>query len=199
MQKPPRFVKPLESIPTQQERDAETIRKQSQHEDSLINNRLTWFSTLQGLLFTGLAFVWKEHTGGLKWVICTLGTVVAFSSTYASYLANQAHQKLRIWWHDNLKDYKGPSRVGFEFADETSLRSLMSPWQFVPTIFSLAWLIILCLLYQKDKEKISAALTKDAVGVSMPPAPPTSLDTAQIREKPTFQPRIAAPASTLKH
>ena len=41
-------------------RDAEVIRKMIIDENSLINNRITWLSAFQGLLFAALGFFWGK-------------------------------------------------------------------------------------------------------------------------------------------
>jgi len=45
---------------TKAEKYASSIRNMIQHEDTLINHRLTWFLVFQGFLFTTLGIVWRS-------------------------------------------------------------------------------------------------------------------------------------------
>jgi predicted permease len=94
-----------------QENYAEIIRHLSEHEDGLQNTRLSWFATIQGLLFAGLAIAWKEDGIALISILSLVGTLVAFSTISAMSLSRVAHSQLESWWDENLADYKGPPFV----------------------------------------------------------------------------------------
>jgi hypothetical protein len=40
----------------------ETFREMVRHENELMNHRVSWLLTLQGLLFTALGFAWDKAT-----------------------------------------------------------------------------------------------------------------------------------------
>ncbi len=42
------------------ERRAEVVRAMIDAENRLVNDRMAWLTTLQGLLFAALGFVWEE-------------------------------------------------------------------------------------------------------------------------------------------
>lgn len=74
------------------------IRRQIEHEDNLVNQRLTWLLAAQAFLFTGYYSVAsnKEHFTGQLYiviVICTLGIILTLA-TYNGILA--AFKSLRM-------------------------------------------------------------------------------------------------------
>jgi hypothetical protein len=71
--------------------DFDRIRELIRHENELINQRLTWLGTFQGLLLAALAFAWdKKSAGGIVCVLCTVGAMVAISTGVATRRANRA-------------------------------------------------------------------------------------------------------------
>ena len=40
---------------------AQLVLERAKHEDDLLNHRMTWMWTLQGLLFTALGLLWAVH------------------------------------------------------------------------------------------------------------------------------------------
>jgi hypothetical protein len=69
------------------------------HENELMNHRVSWLLTLQGLLFTALGFAWdKADAHALIYVFCATGAVVAISSQTVLNGAHQAIDQLRQWW-----------------------------------------------------------------------------------------------------
>jgi len=56
-----------------------TIRTMIEHENLLVNYRLTWLIALQGLLFAALGFAWgKPDTRQIIEVFCWMGIFSAF-------------------------------------------------------------------------------------------------------------------------
>ena len=58
------------------------IRQMIQHEDDLLNHRLTWMWTLEGLLFGAVGFMWKESVAPLI-AIATVGLFSCISVGYS--------------------------------------------------------------------------------------------------------------------
>jgi hypothetical protein len=53
---------------------ADILRKMVRHENELTNQRLTWMVTLNGLMLTGLGFIWgKPYDKQVIAVFCILG------------------------------------------------------------------------------------------------------------------------------
>lgn len=122
--------------------DAEVIRSMIEHEGDLLNHRITWMVTLQGLLFTALGFAWdKEDAFGLIWVFGIVGIVISISSGISFRAATRAERRLLDWWNHNKGDYNGPDVVGLHAPN--SILSMLYPWRVLPIVFVLAWLGVL--------------------------------------------------------
>jgi hypothetical protein len=118
--------------------DAEVIRSMIEHEGDLLNHRITWMVTLQGLLFAALGFAWdKKDAGGLILVFGLLGLVVSISSAASFGAAIRAEKRLLAWWDENTRDYSGPDVVGWRASNGFSER--LYPWRVLPIVFFLAW------------------------------------------------------------
>ncbi|PYL22809.1 MAG: hypothetical protein DMF37_11340 [Verrucomicrobia bacterium] len=126
-----------------------TIWERIKHENDLVNHRLTWLGTFQGLLLAALAFAWDKHDA--KYMIYALGALgvsVALSIAVATYRANKALDRLSRYWDKvKPKDYVGldvegvRSRSGF-------FRWLM-PGSFLPLTFAVAWIVILYIHFSR--------------------------------------------------
>jgi len=109
-------------------------RDGGRYENELINQRLSWFGTLQGLLFAALAVAWNDPSAMyLIWIICGVGLLVAISIGVGTYRANR---RLRL---DKLDPDDG---------DPFVLRQIvwrLMPGRFIPWVFALAWVFIFLL------------------------------------------------------
>ncbi len=125
--------------------DAKIIRDMIRHEDELLDQRLTWLCQIQGFLFTALAFTWKDPTAQhLVLLLCTIGVLVAVSSYYGLNRAENAAASLRIWWETNkAPDYFGAMVIGLK--PDKKLIYFLRPWNFLPVLFSVAWVLVACL------------------------------------------------------
>jgi len=112
------------------------------HENELLNNRLTWFNMLQGLLFTALAFSLNvEDAAILVYLLSALGIVLSISTLYTVQFGLKAIKTLRGWWDENkAMDYDGPDVIGRR-PDSKSIPFLRS-WIFFPICFIVAWTVI---------------------------------------------------------
>lgn len=125
------------------EQHAETMRKLNEHENTLLNMRFTWFTTLQGLLFASLGFIWKEHLQLVVAVICCMGIIVSLSFMAAYRMTRLAYDAIEKWWDENLKDYDGPPLKPVRMPKNKSLMRLLRPWRALPVVFIGCWVIIL--------------------------------------------------------
>jgi hypothetical protein len=99
-----------ESTDTSDE-NANIIREMIQHENELVDQRINWMSTIQGLLFAALAFGW-EKAPGLIPLLCGLGGIIAFITIINVWLATAATQFLMNWHITKTPDYPGPPIIG---------------------------------------------------------------------------------------
>lgn len=121
------------------DRSAE-VRHMIDRENDLINYRITWLTTINGLLFAALGFSWDKPTGSqLIQVICALGFVISLIQLAATISANMAIARLVDWWENNKpKDYDGPGVMGFQPIRNRALVYL-SFLNWIPFLFMTAW------------------------------------------------------------
>ena len=115
-----------------------TIRAMIEHENHLVNYRLTWLITLQGLLFAALGFAWdKRDAWQIIVVFCVMGIFSAVSCLVSLSYTQRAIYQLEKWWK-NYKPvgYDGPEVIGFPLSRAALL---MLPWLILPVLFILGW------------------------------------------------------------
>lgn len=132
----------------QSDRVADIVRGMIDRENDLINHRVTWLTTTQGLLFAALGFSWdRQGTQRLVVLLCFLGiamSIVAISGLTGATIA--MHRVLR-WWKDyGPKDYKGPAVIGFGFVEKPFLRYI-GVWTWIPILFLAAWVGVLTIRF----------------------------------------------------
>ena len=122
---------------------AKIVRDMIQHENTLQNYRITWLTTVQGLLIAGLGFAWdKQDSHWHVFVFAILGILVAMSSWSALRLGKKAFTTLVEWWDAHKGTYPGPTVYGYRAPEEGPMYYLR-PWWLLPWIFVGAWLAIL--------------------------------------------------------
>jgi hypothetical protein len=140
----------------------EMFRRHIEHEDFLINHRMTWLLTMQGLLFTSLALLlphvldfWNQPMG---WIIFVALGVIAFVGAYVSLLlhvglkaAKLAIDRLEQEWAEfygtDLKDFVRICGIGQDkpplLREEFARQARNKSWNQLPWALGLAWGIIL--------------------------------------------------------
>ncbi len=141
-----------------------------EHEDDLRNQRLGYLLTLNGLLFTALAFAWKTPSARpLVLVLAGMGILAALSSVASMRRSDAAIRALRVrapalyessWVDDSqrrtLADLQGIP-VAFSSNEIHDLmkhhsgdwkwEKLLQPWRALPLIFLIAWIAIVGLSF----------------------------------------------------
>lgn len=125
------------------EKHADTIRKMNEHENELLNMRFSWFTTLQGLLFASLGFVWKDNLLFVMIIISIMGIVVSLSFLSAIRLTRAAYANLCQWWDEHLPDYDGPPLKAMQLNNKMTFIRFFRPWRIMPWVFIAAWTILL--------------------------------------------------------
>ncbi len=127
---------------TDSSENIDSLRQLVKTENELINHRLTWLATFQGLLLAALAFAWnKKDAWWIVVVLCLVGMAVALSTGVATYRANLAIKKVNDWWDANRPaDYLGLGVEGIK-SHEGRFQKLM-PGKFLPWLFFAAWAVI---------------------------------------------------------
>ena len=79
----------------------EVVRVMIQRENEVINHRVTWLTTVQGLLLTAVGIAWdKQGTGPFIIWLCILGVTMAFIAFLALHGATLAIKRLFEWVGD---------------------------------------------------------------------------------------------------
>lgn len=123
--------------------EAKIIREMIRVENELIDRRLTWLSTFQGLLLAALVFAWDKHdAGALVVALYILGFLIALSTGIATWRANDAIGRLETDWDTRLKpeNYKGVDIVGAR--TRSGRLWWLMPGYLIPTLFGVAWVVI---------------------------------------------------------
>lgn len=125
------------------QRHEEATRAMISEENKLVNERISWMMTGQGLLFAAMTFAWdKQSSGSLIIVLCLLGMCLSIVSAAALTGATRAMSRLYLWWELNKpKDYQGPGVRGLPLEGWIGL--YVGPWTFIPLFFMLAWAVVL--------------------------------------------------------
>lgn len=110
------------------------------HENELLNHRMTWMWTFQGLLMGAVAFTW-ETDKLLVVVISFIGFIsaVSFSLSFLSSLG--AIKNIIKKWHKFSADnpgYEGPPIIGS--SGEGNIHTFFKPWGALPWLVALLWL-----------------------------------------------------------
>ena len=88
------------------QRTYEMLRKQIEHEDELINQRLQWLLTTTTILFAGLGLFNKTDNQiwpFIQFIIPSLGFLISFLCLCAIYSANENLHTLESHWTDTKK------------------------------------------------------------------------------------------------
>ena len=119
-------------------------REMVRHENELMNHRLTWLLTLEGLLFAALGFAWGKDDAtakGLVDVFCGIGIVVPVLTLFILDAAQKALIRLRDWWESaQPTGYQGPGIIGYWH--KPALIAWFVPWRILPGTFVLAWIFV---------------------------------------------------------
>jgi hypothetical protein len=105
------------------------------HENELINHRLAWFITIQGLLLAALGFAWgKADARGLVFVFCGLGLLTSISTAFTLWSGAAAIDRITVETRGVDEPIIG-SLAGIE--------KFAYPWYSFPVLFGVAWVSIL--------------------------------------------------------
>jgi hypothetical protein len=121
----------------------ETVRLMIHRENEVIHHRVTWLTTIQGLLFAGLGLAWgKQESRPLVAIFCGMGVLISVVSLAALSGASLATVRLIRWWENNKPPhYSGPDVIGIRPTFG------IGPWSLIPVIFLVAWGAVWLLRY----------------------------------------------------
>lgn len=159
---------------TKAEDHSETIRQMIQHENELMNDRLGWFFTLQGLLLAALGIAWdKPDSRHFINLLAVIGAVSSVSSCILTVSTRYAIDRLQTWWDEHRPtDYNGPDVMGGHssaWRRKRRIPNLLMPWFMLPFLFIVAW----CLIPQVAPNQ-STSSTQAPSSASAAPTSPAS-------------------------
>ena len=138
----------------------EIIRDMIKHENYLINTRMGWLMTLQGILFGSLGVFYKEEVPSLYfYVLASTGIIISILTVWGVASATCAIHNLEKWYHDHTADFSSyPPVIGIHcggviVSDKLSksnfrnvinfMKKHVTPWQLILVVFVAAWILIL--------------------------------------------------------
>jgi hypothetical protein len=114
--------------------DEEFYLRRVMHENDLVNHRITWFITLQGLLFAALSFSWgKTDAKNLIFILGFLGILTSASSAFVLWGGANAIEELLS--NSTITKALGRKSKWYE--------KYFYPWYSFPLLFATAWAVIL--------------------------------------------------------
>lgn len=123
---------------------AEVIRTMLRHETEQADRRVSWLTTVQGLLFTALAFAW-DKPGALTTIVSVLGATVAVLVFAGMCAGTLAIDRLRRDWTRLIpRSYEEnlPPSMGY-YPHRAPWIVYASPENLLPIVFFGAWVWIL--------------------------------------------------------
>ena len=124
--------------------DDEIIRSMIEKENDYINQRVTWFATLQGLLIAALSFASRQPEGDRFFAtLCLLGFLVAFIVLFPISAAHITMSHLLDWWDRNKpENYNGPDVIGMRPPTPQWISRYIGPWTWLIIVFLVAWFLM---------------------------------------------------------
>ncbi len=124
-------------------------KEQLSREDNLINNRLSWMLTIQGLLFAALSILTKKNDGvqalfeTLKTVIPIVGGISALSVFVTVIIAHVSLYYLHKEWLLHHRSIK-PSPFGLQKEGGHHFWNMVSPSVLLPFALMVTWVYVNC-------------------------------------------------------
>lgn len=117
------------------------IRDMIKHENELINQRIGWMFTLQGLLFGGIAFLWESANP----IIVILGVVGILSCMSIGYSLNRGVNAIKALLENGFTCQRTqPSNRTFPPIIGSTNKAVewFIPARLLPWVFGFAWVAV---------------------------------------------------------
>lgn len=119
------------------------VRQMIEHENELINHRLTWLMTSQSILFGAVAILWEKDKVAVQ-LLCIVGFLVVASFGYSLFLANRAMWNLVDDWDRYASDHQ-TGELPPIYGLKKEWPKWPYPWLFIPPVVAIAWFLLLLL------------------------------------------------------
>ncbi len=121
---------------------AEITRSMIQHENELLNHRVSWMLALQGMLAAAFSFIWKDALI-VELLICSFGFLASLSFSLSFRSSMRAIHSLLDGWHkyaDENPGYTGPPVIGAK--EPHPKTTFFHPWHSLPWLAAIFWVIL---------------------------------------------------------
>lgn len=127
------------------------LLEQIRHENGLIDNRITWMLTLQGLFLVSLGFLLKDKPQKIAAVIvCCIGFVTCVtlgcSIVVGMHVLNELNPVANGLAHVIAKDI-GVTPVNMT-GSASGVLSFLLPWRVLPWFFAYVWIVSAILIWK---------------------------------------------------
>ncbi|MDU9047343.1 MAG: hypothetical protein Q3M30_00735 [Candidatus Electrothrix sp. Rat3] len=123
---------------------SDSVRDIVREENEMIDQRMMWMLTLNGLLFTTLGFAWGGNRvlNWLPWILSGVGAWSTFSFGFVLQSGIKSIESMNELWVDILEcsEYPLPLTIGLNTKSVVYPHAL--PWHSLPLLLYSAWLIV---------------------------------------------------------
>ena len=120
------------------------VREMIRHEDVLLNQRLTWMWTLQGLLFGATSVLWGKDWRGVV-IIALVGLLSCISIGYSLSRGLKAVRELLGMAADRKKELGESVKIPPTIGARSKAIEWLLPGYFLPWVFGVAWVLVIVL------------------------------------------------------
>ena len=132
------FKNQLELVRYDEFKDKETVdwkrvRAAIEHENTLVNHRLTWLLTSQALLFGGFGLIFQDEKKlndhyylAFLVIICFVGIVVSLKTYIDIEMAGRQLSELDRWWHKTYAPQEYNKASNYDFNTRQKAITIMS-------------------------------------------------------------------------
>ena len=186
------------------------IREQIQHEDNLVNQRLTWLLGIEAFLFAGFAALSAVQNPTdlqkrLPFCVAILGGIFALLSIFSIDAAFRSLKRLRDCWHDHPKHITFENDATKEWVEKYACKSGFPPSTYVggpiskagtsaygtPAFIVLVWLILCFFQWQSSSDN----LKKAEASIQTPVVTTKIITTVETSSAPEVRPTSSATES----
>ncbi len=159
------FIKYLENIKdnnilnTILQKYNNSARDLIKEENEMINHRMRWMLTLNGLLFTTLGFSWGKNRvlNWLPWILSGVGAMSALSFGFVLQTSIKSIECTNELWYTISKFSEHPILpiIGRSKYDIVFWSTPLLPWRCLPLLLYAAWLIVALIIAveKRDRDK----------------------------------------------
>ncbi|MCI5147776.1 MAG: hypothetical protein D3923_20125, partial [Candidatus Electrothrix sp. AR3] len=126
-------------------------------ENEMIDHRMVWMLTLNGLLFTTLGFAWGRSVvlNWFSWILSGVGAMSALSFGFVLQTGVRSIECNNELWNviSKFSKYPAPLIRGFGKCDIISGSELLLPWICLPLLLYSAWLTVALAIAVEKREE----------------------------------------------